>query len=87
MKGQVGICEVPKRSNADVEVSILLLVTFRECRSLAVEVWMVARGHSSLVDSNSLRTGLGSSECGEELARRLLLVSMEPDRELDARPN
>lgn len=40
-----------------------------------------------MVGSNSLRTGLVSSECEEELARRLLMVSGEPDRELDARPN
>lgn len=48
---------------------------------------MVVRGHNWLVDSNSLRRGWGSSEYEEELARRLLTVSGEPDREFDAKPN
>lgn len=47
---------------------------------------MAVRAHGWLVGSSSLRMGLGSSECGEELARRLLMVSGEPDRELDSRP-
>ena len=48
---------------------------------------MVVRGHNWLVDSSSLRRGWGSSEYEEELARQLLMVSGEPDRGLDARPN
>ena len=48
---------------------------------------MAVRGRSSLVGSNSLRMGLGNSECEGELARRLLMVSGEADRDADARPN
>ena len=48
---------------------------------------MVVRGHSWLVDNNSLKMGLESSECEEELARRLWMVSAEPGREFGARPN
>lgn len=48
---------------------------------------MVVRGRSWLVDSSSLRMGLESFECEGELARRLLMVSGEPDRDVDARPN
>ena len=48
---------------------------------------MAVRGRSWLVGSNSLRMGLGSSEYEEELARRLLMVSGEPDRDFDARPS
>ena len=47
---------------------------------------MVVRGRSWSVGSNSLRMVLGNSECEEELARRLWMVSGEPDRKLGARP-
>ncbi len=48
---------------------------------------MAVRGRSWSVGSSFLRRELGSFECEEELARRLLMVSEEPDRELDARPS
>ena len=44
---------------------------------------MAVRGRGWLVGSNSLRMGLESSGCGEELARRLLMVSGEADRDVD----
>ena len=84
--GRVGVLEVRERADSDVEVSILLLVKFRGCMRLAVGVWMVARGRSWSVGNNSSRKGLENSECEEELAQRLLMVSGEPDRNFDARP-
>ena len=75
------------RAISDVEVSILLLVTFPGCRYLAAGVWTVVQDHGSLVGNSSLRMGSGSSECEEELARRPLMVSREPDSRLDATPN
>lgn len=49
--------------------------------------WIAVRAHSWLVDSNSLRRELVSSECEEESARLLLMVSGGPDRDFDARPS
>ena len=49
--------------------------------------WIAVRAHSWLVDSSSLRRELVSSECEEESARLLLMVSGGPDRDFDARPS
>ena len=88
LEGRVGVWEVPRRVvGSGVEVSISLLGAARGCKWLRVGVWMAVRGRSWLVGSSFLRMGLGSFECGEELARRLLMVSGEADRGFDARPS
>ena len=42
-------------------------------------LWEVVLGRSWLAGNNSVRTGWESCECEEELARRLLMASGEPD--------
>ena len=49
-----------------------------------VGVLTVFRGRNWSVGNSFWRKGSGSFECGGELARRLLMVSGEQDRALDA---